>query len=322
MFVLPSAHSRKKHAPLLGEVQSFTKRIRQTVILDSQSQHHRSYLRSSLNSTRCETRTTFLWIPAVKFLLPAACVITLSWVKHTQPSSIFPSLLFSREKKLASTGSSRCLDREMMGKGNGKCYPTLSLSLSLACFPFSPSPLSPPSPLLVTFSYFCLVPLSATLPLLRRPAGSAPLCCPVMESFFGRAHSSWMPVCWAIELWVRGEGPEVFIMNTLKAVCPWIWRAEVRRGSLLNAPHHIQERRRIGQPANHILFLGDDVDFGHKQNPKHSDYTQGSRGIFSPYQCTFFIKGSTSVRAPVNVFPCVIFTSLYSWLGINYLSDL
>ena len=70
-------------------------------------------------------------------------------IVHSHPPFSPP---YCREKELASTGSGWCPDRGMMGRGNGKCYPTLLLLHGSApCVsPYTPSF----SPLTLAFSFF------------------------------------------------------------------------------------------------------------------------------------------------------------------------
>lgn len=117
--------------------------------------------------------------PEPRFLDPAlfstnfsASFVAVSWVNSTQACSVFPPRFLCRDEELALTGSGWCPDRGMMGRGNGKCYPTLlRLHGRARCVsPYTSSSL-PPSSVLLTFTlpFFAVFSLCSFLLLAPRP---------------------------------------------------------------------------------------------------------------------------------------------------------
>lgn len=153
------------------------------------------------------------------FPLPPASFIAVSWVNSAQPSSIF-LLFLCREKELAATGNGWCLYRGMMGRGNGKYYPTLFLLHGPVLFisPYTPSP-HPQFNFFFKFFFFTLALFFSSTP---PPPPLSSLCSTVSYYngvFFGRIRLT-LPGCLCVELsdfGERGEVPEVFsLMNTLR----------------------------------------------------------------------------------------------------------
>lgn len=98
-----------------------------------------------------------LLLPSLKWKFFSTTSSPFSWqsagsIVHSHPPFSPP---FCRERELALTGSGWCPDRGMMGRGNGKCYPTLFLlhGSALCVSPYTPSF----SPLNLAFNFFSLL---------------------------------------------------------------------------------------------------------------------------------------------------------------------
>lgn len=167
-------------------------------------------------SVKPEPHFAGLLSPALKwsFPLPSARFIAVSWVNSTQHSSTYSPLFLYRKKELALTGSGWCLDRGMMGRGNGKCYPTLSC---MAQFSLTLLTLLPPPSTSVFFLCFTL--LFSLLPLLLLLSSAlAPLYLPIMESFWQNEPLT-LPGCLCVELSKYGKKERGlgFLYSTLLA---------------------------------------------------------------------------------------------------------
>ena len=133
-----------------------------------------------------------------------------SWVNSPQALLHFPPALLCRERELTPTGSGRCLDRGMMGRGNGKCYPTTPSCRG----PFSPS--LPSLPLHRTAHLRkCSLFLFFAPSFARLSSASS--------SYIWQNWAPTLPGCLCVELsncGKGGEGPEVFNTERSKDCLP------------------------------------------------------------------------------------------------------